>query len=446
MGQPYQRAHIRYPEQARAAAKASAERWRRGEPAGVLDGVPVTVKENIATAGTPMPLGSAASDLTPAAQNSPTADRLDEAAAILVGKTTMPDYGMSSSGLSSAHGITRNPRNLALNPGGSSSGAGAAAAAGYGPIHYGTDNGGSVRLPACWCGVVGLKPTFGRIPVVPPAAGRTIGSLTRTVADAALATWVAAVPDSRDHTAAPHLPTGWDRSDTPLDLRGIRIGLLTEAGAGLPVEPEIATALTGVAELLELLGAAIEPLEPILTEEMLSGINDLWRVRLWLQLRTLSAQCRDRTPTFLRAWLEGAETLDGTAVYQGFSQLDAMALAADRTFGHVDFLLSPTAPVGAWPVELVARDDNPAQPFRHIGFTVPFNSGGHPAVSMPCGRRADGTAIGVQFAGRRFDDVALLRLAAAFEQARPNRRRGRYRPASAWVAGDDVSEYQLTGI
>ncbi|WP_040741195.1 amidase family protein, partial [Nocardia tenerifensis] len=216
--------YTRYAEDARAEAAASAERWRRGEPAGALDGVPLTVKENIETAGCPTPLGSAATDLTPAQANSPTADRIREAAGIIVGKTTMPDYGMSSSGLSSFHGTTRNPWNLARNPGGSSSGAGAAAAAGYGPIHYGTDIGGSIRLPAGWCGVVGFKPSFGRIPVVPPYLGRTIGPLTRTVADAALATSVAAVPDRRDHTAAPALATDWAAAVEPLALAGVRVG------------------------------------------------------------------------------------------------------------------------------------------------------------------------------------------------------------------------------
>jgi len=174
------------PERALAEARASEERWRRGAPIGPLDGVPATVKDNIATKGEPIPLGTAASELTPAPADAPPAARLREAGAILFAKTTMPDYGMLSSGLSSFHALARNPWNLARNPGGSSAGAAAAAAAGYGPLHLGTDIGGSVRLPAGWCGVFALKPSAGRVPIDPPYIGRVAGPMTRSVADAAL--------------------------------------------------------------------------------------------------------------------------------------------------------------------------------------------------------------------------------------------------------------------
>src|SRR6266853_4156182 len=174
------------PEGARAVAKASTERWHNGEPSGSLDGVPVTIKDNIATKGVPVPLGAATNKLVPAAADAPPAARLREAGAVIFSKTTMPDYGMLSSGLSSFHPLTRNPWDLGKNPGGSSAGAAAAAAAGYGPLHLGTDIGGSVRLPAGWCGVVGLKPSFGRVPVSPAYVGRVAGPMTRTVDDAAL--------------------------------------------------------------------------------------------------------------------------------------------------------------------------------------------------------------------------------------------------------------------
>ena len=174
------------PERALADARASEARWAKGEPMGPLDGVPTTIKDNVATKGEPSPIGTAASDLTPAAADAPPAARLREAGAILFAKTTMPDYGMLSSGLSSFHPLTRNPWDLSRNPGGSSAGAGAAGAAGYGPLHLGTDIGGSVRLPAGWCGLVGLKPSAGRVPIDPPYLGRVAGPMTRNVADAAL--------------------------------------------------------------------------------------------------------------------------------------------------------------------------------------------------------------------------------------------------------------------
>src|SRR6476619_2450459 len=197
------------PDSARAAAKTSTDRWQKGEPAGTLDGIPVTIKDNIATKGQPVPLGAASVKLVPAEKDAPPAARLREAGAIIFAKTTMPDYGMLSSGLSSFHALARNPWNTALNPGGSSAGAGAAAAAGYGPLHTGTDIGGSIRLPAGWCGGVGLKPSLGRGPIKPPFAGRVAGPMTRSVADAALMMSLLAQPDARDFMSLPPQPLDW---------------------------------------------------------------------------------------------------------------------------------------------------------------------------------------------------------------------------------------------
>src|SRR3984957_9655454 len=204
------------PEGARANAKASTERWQQGQCIGALDGVPVTIKDNIATKGVPVPLGAATSQLTPAAADAPPAARLREAGAVIFAKTTMPDYGMLSSGLSSFHPLTRNPWDLTKNPGGSSSGAGAAGAAGYGPLHLGTDIGGSVRLPACWCGLVGLKPSLGRVPIDPPYVGRVTGPMTRTVDDAALMMSVLSRPDRRDSMSLPSNDINWKALDRPL--------------------------------------------------------------------------------------------------------------------------------------------------------------------------------------------------------------------------------------
>jgi aspartyl-tRNA(Asn)/glutamyl-tRNA(Gln) amidotransferase subunit A len=220
------------PDGARAAARASEERWRRGE-ALPLDGVVATVKENIATRGVPVPLGTAARDLAPAPADAPVSARLREAGAVIVAKTTMPDYGMLSSGLSSFHPLARNPWDTTKNPGGSSAGAGAAAAAGYGPLHVGTDIGGSIRLPAAWCGVFGLKPSFGRVPVDPPYYGRVAGPMTRGVADSALLMRELSKPDLRDTMSLPPQDLPW--LDLNLDVKGLRIGLWLDAGLGLPV-------------------------------------------------------------------------------------------------------------------------------------------------------------------------------------------------------------------
>src|SRR5438876_8843904 len=208
------------PEGARASAKASTGRWQKDEPAGALDGVPVTIKDNIATKGVPVPRGAATTKLVPAAADAPPAARLREAGAVIFSKTTMPDYGMLSSGLSSFHPLTRNPWDLSKNPGGSSAGAGAAAAAGYGPLHLGTDIGGSVRLPACWCGLVGLKPSFGRVPIDPAYVGRVAGPMTPTVDDCALMMSVLSKPDRRDGMSLPPDPINWKAHDkSPRKMR-----------------------------------------------------------------------------------------------------------------------------------------------------------------------------------------------------------------------------------
>src|SRR6187431_1462617 len=234
------------PDGARAVAKASTDRWLKGEPMGVLDGVPVTIKDNIATRGVATPLGAASMPLVPAERDAPPAARLREAGAVIFSKTTMPDYGMLSSGLSSFHPLTRNPWDVSKNPGGSSSGAGAAAAAGYGPLHLGTDIGGSVRLPAGWCGLVGLKPSFGRVPVDPPYYGRVAGPMTRRVEDAALLMSVLAKPDHRDGMSLPVQDIDW--TNLSADLKGKRIGLLLDAGVGMAVEPEVKAAVEATAK------------------------------------------------------------------------------------------------------------------------------------------------------------------------------------------------------
>src|SRR3954452_15785782 len=245
--EPHLKALYSYdPEAARTEAKASAERWAKGTPLGPLDGVPVTVKENIASKGVPMPLGTAAMPLKPFEQDSPAPARLREAGAIIYSKTTMPAYGMTSSGVSSFHPLTRNPWDLSKNPGGSSAGAGAAGAAGYGPLHVGTDIGGSVRLPSGWCGLVGLKPSLGRIPIDPPYVGRVAGPMTRTVDDTALMMSVLSKPDHRDGMSMPVQEIDWTKlSGSP---KGRRIGLLLDAGAGTQVEPEVKAAVEAVAK------------------------------------------------------------------------------------------------------------------------------------------------------------------------------------------------------
>ena len=407
-------------EAALAQARASEARWRAGTPLGPIDGVPSMIKENIATRGTPMPLGTAATVLVPAAQDAPPAARMREAGAVILGKTTMPDYGMLSSGLSSFHVLTRNPWDPSKGPGGSSSGAGAGVAAGYGPLHLGTDIGGSVRLPAGWCGIVALKPSLGRVPIDPPYAGRAAGPMTRTVADAALLMRVLAQPDTRDTMSLPPQSIDWTALDR--DVRGMKIGLLLDAGVGLPVDPEITAAVRAVADRFADAGAQVEHIDPFFTRAMLDGMDAFWRMRSWLDHAALPVERQVKVLPFIVEWLKGGSRLSGEQVFRGYSQMGAMRDAAVAAHRPYDVVLSPTAPVPAFRAELASPTDDPQRPLEHIAFTLPYNMSEQPAASINCGWTRTGLPIGLQIAGKRHDDLGVLQAARAWEAMRPEQR------------------------
>ncbi|MGW7685554.1 amidase [Kribbella sp. NPDC054772] len=393
------------PSGARVAAQESERRWREGT-AGALDGVPVTVKENIATRGTPVPQGTAATELIPATEDAPAAARLRAAGAVIFSKTTMPEYGMLSSGVSTFHHLTRNPWDLSRTAGGSSAGAAAAAAAGYGPIHVGTDIGGSIRLPAGWCGLVGLKPTHGRIAVGNPYPGRAIGPLTRTAPDAALALSVMSGYDARDHTSIPRASDAFE-----VELKGLRIALLLDAGAGLPVDPEVTAAVSSTAALLEQAGAIVEPIAPIISREMLDGLDHFWRVRSASDIAALPEDRRAKVLPQIREWVATAGDLSAFDVFNGHSQMGAMAAAVGQVFTTYDVILSPVAPITAFPAELAYPTNDPAKPFEHIAFTVPYNMSQHPATTVNAGWSSAGLPIGAQLAVPHHQDLRALALA-----------------------------------
>ena len=404
------------PEGARAAAQESERRWRAGT-AGALDGVPVTVKENIATRGTPVPQGTAATALVPAAADDPAAARLRTAGAVIFSKTTMPEYGMLSSGVSTFHRLTRNPWDLSKTAGGSSAGAAAAAAAGYGPIHVGTDIGGSIRLPAGWCGLVGLKPTHGRIAVGSPYAGRAIGPLTRTAPDAALALRVMSGYDPRDHTSIP--PAS---DEFAVEVEGLRVALLLDAGVGLPVDPEVGAAVSAVAAVLESGGAIVEPIRPVITREMLDGLDRFWRIRSATDIAALPEERRAKVLPQIRSWVASASDLTAADVFHGYSQMGAMAAAVGRVFTTYDVILSPVAPITAFRAELAYPTDDPGKPFEHIAFTVPYNMSQHPATTVNAGWSATGLPIGAQLAVPHHQDLRALALAQYLDSRRPEQR------------------------
>ncbi len=411
-------------EAALAAARDSERRWRAGQPRSPLDGVPITIKENIATRGHPSPIGTRANE-DDAAQSAdaPPAARVREAGCVILGKTTMPDDGMLSSGVSSLHGITRNPWRLERNPSGSSSGAAAAAAARYAPLHLGTDIGGSVRLPATHCGLVALKPSFGRVPIYPPYMGRVAGPITRDARDAALLMDVLVRPDPRDFTALPDLGAQFARDlDSDAGWRP-KIGLIADMGAGLPVAPAVRAAAQAAASAFAMAGCVVEPVPSFLTAEMLDGTCRFFEARSYDDLSRLPAARRDKVLPFIVQWCSHrAERFSGRDVMQAYTQIMAMAQAAVAATHAYDFLLSPTSPILAYEAQLPSPTDDPRNALPHIAFTVPYNMSGQPAASLNWSHSDDGLPIGIQLVGKRFDDAGVLRLVRLAERLRPAQR------------------------
>jgi aspartyl-tRNA(Asn)/glutamyl-tRNA(Gln) amidotransferase subunit A len=401
-------------------ALASQARWRAGKPLSPLDGVPITIKENIYTRGDPAPIGTRANeDAPPQAVDAPPAARVREAGCVILGKTTMPDYGMLSSGLSSLHGITRNPWQLDRNPSGSSSGAAAAAAAGYAPLHLGTDIGGSVRLPATHCGIFGLKPSLGRVPVYPPYMGRVVGPMTRTVEDAALLMNVIARPDARDFMSLPYQESDFS-VHRPLELKGLRIGWLPDMKTGLAVHPEVADACRQAARALEQAGASLEEMPSFLTEAMLDGMCCFFEARSHNEFIALARERREKVLGFVAEWCTWrAGSFSGRDVMQAYAQVMAMREAAVLACEPFDFVLSPVSPILAYEAGSPAPGNDPRNALPHIAFTVAYNMSEQPAASVNWHASRGGLPIGVQVIGKRFNDAGVLALARRLEELRP---------------------------
>ena len=408
------------PEQALAQAKASEKRWAKGKPASAIDGVPATLKENLYTRGDPAPIGTAASDITPKKEDSPVAARMRASGAVMLGKTTMPDYGMLSSGLSSMHGVTRNPWNLDCNTSGSSSGAGAAGAAGYGPLHIGTDIGGSVRLPAAHCGLFGLKPSLGRIPVNPPFMGRVAGPMTRTVKDAALLMDVISRPDARDFMSLPAADLNFAAQLNGMRLKGLRIGLLADMGVGLKPHAAIVKAVKACAAALEDAGAIITPMKSYLTPAMLEGMFVFFKSRSGNDIRKLSARTAGKILPYVLEWAtHRSANFSGDDVMNAYNQIHAMREATVNAIGQFDFVLCPTTPVISYPADAPSPTNDPHNALAHIAFTVAPNMSEQPAASINWSHTKDGLPLGVQIIGQRFDDLGVMRLARTIEKLRP---------------------------
>ena len=405
-------------------ARQAEARWRAGAPRSALDGVPLTIKENIFTEGDPAPIGTRANDAAASQPaDAPAAARIREAGCVLLGKTAMPDFGMLSSGLSSLHGITRNPWRLDRNPSGSSSGAAAAAVAGYGPIHIGTDIGGSVRLPATHCGIFAHKPSLGRIPIYPPYIGRVAGPMTRTVADAALLMNVLSQPDPRDFMSLPLDDRDHTRGLDELDAGKLTIGFLPDMNAGLPVDDEVRAAARATADALAAAGATVRDMTSFLTAEMLDGMNKFFEARSYNDFMAMTPERQAKVLPFIVQWCTWrAGGFTGRDVLQALGAVMAIREAAVAACQPFDYVISPVSPILPYEAELPAPGNDPHNALPHIAFTVPYNMSEQPAASINWAASKDGLPIGVQIIGRRFDDLGVLRVARLVEKLRPAQR------------------------
>jgi aspartyl-tRNA(Asn)/glutamyl-tRNA(Gln) amidotransferase subunit A len=273
-----------------------------------------------------------------------------------------------------------------------------------------------VRLPSCWCGLVGLKPSLGRIPVDPPYVGRVAGPMTRIVDDAALMMSALSKPDRRDGMSLPPDNINWKALEK--SPRKLRLGLMLDLGVGQPLERPVREVAVKAAKAFESAGAVVTEVNGILTREMLDGLDNFWRARMWDDLEKLTPEERGKTLPYIHQWAEKAAKLSGIDVIRGFNMTMAIRAAAAKLFCDLDYVISPVSPVVKFGAELASPFHDPARPFEHICYTVPWNMAENPAVSINGGYDAQGFPIGVQIIGRRFDDHGVLALAKTFESLR----------------------------
>ena len=403
-----------------AAAGESEARWTAGRPIGQLDGVPVTVKDLVDVAGFPTRRGSRLSDPAPALHDAPSVMGLKAQGAVIVGKTTTTEFGWKSPGDCPLHGITRNPWNLHHTPGGSSSGAGAAAAACFGPLHIGTDAGGSVRIPAAWSGVVGLKPTFGRVPQWPLGAFASVaalGPLTRTVRDAALMLNALARHDLRDPFCLPDDKRDWrDRIED--GVAGMRIAVLRRPGFDAPVDWEGIAAIEQAAQIFTAAGAEVEEADPGLPDTR-AIFNRVWGVALTRLVNSFPSQTRHMLDPGL---LEVAAANDGVTA-EDFMEFEAQRIAAAHAMARFhqtyDLVLCPTVPNP--PPLADARTVNPVESLwtQWAPWTCMFNLTRGPAISVPMGFAQNGLPRSVQLGATIYRDDLVLKAARVLEVAMP---------------------------
>uniref|UniRef100_A0AAU2V8N1 Amidase n=1 Tax=Streptomyces sp. NBC_00003 TaxID=2903608 RepID=A0AAU2V8N1_9ACTN len=409
-------------EPALAQARAATERWRSGEPMGLLDGVPVSVKDVLLQAGGPTLRGSnTTSEQGSWREDAPAVARLREHGAVLVGKTTTPEFGWKGVTDSPRTGITRNPHDPARTAGGSSGGSAAAVAAGAAPLSVGTDGGGSIRIPSSFCGVFGLKPTYGRVPLYPASSFGTlshVGPIARDAADAALLLDVISGADWRDPTALEppvHSYAATLAEDTA-GVKGLRIAYSPSFGGQVAVRPAVAAAVRAAVSRLADLGAHVEEADPDFADPI-DVFHTLWSAGAARLVDQLSAPQRELIEPGLRQMAVRGARLSALELLAAQTARLELGRRMARFHQRFDLLVTPTLPITAF--EAGREAPTGSAPHRWTGwtpFTYPFNLTQQPAATVPVGTDADGLPIGLQLIAARHRDQVVLRAAAAFPE------------------------------
>lgn len=407
------------PEAARRAAAEATERFRTGLSLGPLDGIPVSIKDVVLTERWPTRRGSVAfGPAEPAGVDAPVAAALAQSGAVVVGKTTTPELGWKAVTDSPLDGVTRNPWDTALTPGGSSGGASAAVAAGMAPIAIGSDGGGSIRIPAAFTGVAGLKPTRGRVPLWPASPFGVlshVGPLARSVSDIAMAMSVIGSGDPRDlsfdHRRHGAMPTTAD----PAQLAGLRVGYMLDHPE-LTTDPEVRTAVAGALSAFEAAGAEVTEVSL-----PLAGLGQAFTA-LWFvgaAAATESCTAKDALDPGLRRIAEIGSGTGAVEYHRAILKRETFIRDVNEAFESYDVLITPTVPILPFTAGLNVPEhwDNPDWP-SWTPFTWPFNITGGPAISIPCAVPSGALPVGLQLIGPYAGDQRLLEIASAYEQLR----------------------------
>ncbi len=413
------------PETARAAARAAEARFVRGMPLGPLDGVPVSIKDHAATRGLRTTIGSVLRKDWVPDFDAPSVGRLRRAGAVILGKTNLSEFGWKAVTDNPLFGITRNPWHLGRTPGGSSGGAGAAVAAGLGPMATGADAAGSIRIPAALCGIFGLKPTFGLVPRFPQSGTDSLshdGPMTRTVWDAAAMLDVMAGADEQDRWSIPRPPGSFrDGLERAADaMRGVRIAWSATLGYA-PVESEVLGLARAAASVFERLGCVVE--EPELRfEDPFPILKPIYVAGLGGALGAVYDGLRDVMDPGLVAVLDEGRSLSAYDLGAALVERNVFYENIRRSTERYDLLIMPAVSTPAFEINRVAPSSVAGHSVNFLGwapFSFPFNLTGQPAATVPAGFTEESLPVGLQIVGRRFDDGLILRAAAAFEAATP---------------------------